>query len=393
MDLTQLINDESTRRSAFPVAAERIFMAHAGVAPLPQAAVEAMAEFCRRGSQDAQETGWTAKVVADTRALAANLIDCEASEIALLGPTALGLSVIANGIDWQPGDEVVYYPDDYPANVYPWTGLERLGVRPVAVEPDRPGVITWEILERVLTQKTRLVSLATCGFLNGYRIDVDTIGRNLQERNIRFCLDAIQTLGAFPVSMQYVDFLSADSHKWMLGPASAGIVYVKQSRFDELRPSLLGSWNVESPNFVAQDTIAFPDSAVRYEPGMLNYPGIAGMHASLDLLMGVGIGAIANRLLELRRALLEMLRPMGYRLYLEAWDCSADASDDARSAIVTVLHQDKDMAKVGAYLMANGVRISARENRGGQTFVRFSPHFYNTEAEIDQIGRLLAEAP
>ncbi len=393
MTIEEIINDESARRRAFPVVSERIFMGHAGVAPLPQVAVDGIAEYCRRGSVDAQETSWTTKLVADSRALAAKLIDCQSDEIALLGPTALGLSLIANGIDWQPGDEVVYYPDDYPANVYPWTSLERLGVRAVAIETQYPGVVTWDVLEQFLTEKTRLVSLASCGFLNGYRIDVDTIGKNLQARDIRFCLDAIQTLGAFPTSMQYVDFLSADSHKWLLGPAGAGIVYVKKSLFDELRPTLVGSWNVLSPNFVAQETIAFPDSAMRYEPGMLSYPGIAGMHASLQLLLDVGIDAIAKRLLVLRTALLDMLRPMGYRLYLEDWDMGPDASDDARSAIVTVLHPDKAMDKVGAYLMANGVRISARENRSGLPLMRFSPHFYNTEAEIERIGELLAAAP
>ncbi len=393
MTLNEIVNDESIRRSAFPVVAERIFMGHAGVAPLPKAAVDGMAEFCRRGSLDAQETSWTTKLVAETRALSGKLIGCTEDEIALLGPTALGLSLVANGIDWQPGDEVVYYPDDYPANVYPWTSLERLGVKAVAIQPDQPGVITWDVLERALTKKTRLVSLATCGFLNGYRIDVDAIGQQLQEREILFCLDAIQTLCAFPISMQYVDFLSADSHKWMLGPAGAGIVYVKQSRFESLRPTLVGSWNVESPNFVAQEQIAFPNTAVRYEPGMLAYPGIAGMHGALELLLDVGISAIANRLLELREALLAMLRPMGYRLYLEDWDTSSAATDSARSAIVTVLHPDKDMTKVGAYLMANGVRISARENRSGQPFVRFSPHFYNTTSEIDRIGQLLSDAP
>jgi len=393
MTIAEIINNESARAQAFPVVGERIFFGHAAVAPLPQVSVDAIAEYCHRGARDMQETAWTTKVVADTRKEAAALINCDADEIALLGPTALGLSMVANGIDWQPGDEVVHYSDDYPSNVYPWTSLDRLGVRAVSVVPEMPGVITWETVERSLSTKTRLVSLATCGFLTGYRIDFDTIGRNLQERDIRFCLDGIQTVGAFPISMEYVDFLSADSHKWMLGPAGAGIVYVRRERFAELRSTLLGAWNVESPEFVAQESIAFPETAVRYEPGTPNFPGIAGMCASFRLLREVGIGNIGQRLLELRKALLEMLRPMGYRLYLEEWDTGSDATDDARSAIVTVFHPDKDMADVGAYLLANGVRISARQNRAGQRFVRFSPHFYNTEAEIDQIGRLLAEVP
>jgi len=393
MQINEIINDESARCEAFPVVGERIFMGHAGVAPLPQTSVDAIAEYCRRGARDMQETSWTTKIVADTRVEAAALIKCHADEIALLGPTALGLSLVANGIDWKPGDEVVYYADDYPANVYPWTSLERLGVHAVSVTPDTPGVITWKHVEQAITPKTRLVSLATCGFLTGYRIDFDTIGRNVQQRNILFCLDGIQTIGAFPISMEHVDFLSADSHKWMLGPAGAGIVYVNRSRFAELRPTLVGSWNVQSPEFVAQEDIAFPDTAVRYEPGTPNFPGIAGMLASFRLLRDVGVENIGDRLLELRRSLLDMLRPMGYQLYLEEWDQGPDATDNARSGIVTVFHPDKNMAEVGAYLLENGARISARQNREGQNFVRFSPHFYNTQAEIDQIGRLLAEAP
>jgi selenocysteine lyase/cysteine desulfurase len=393
MTIEEIINNESARLEAFPVVGERIFFGHAAVAPLPQASVDAVAEYCHRGARDMQETAWTTKVVADTRAEAAALIDCDPDEIALLGPTALGLSLVANGIDWQPGDEVVYYSDDYPANVYPWTSLERFGVNAVSVTPEMPGAITWETVERALTSKTRLVSLATCGFLTGYRIDFDTIGKHLKERGILFCLDGIQTVGAFPISMQHVDFLSADSHKWMLGPAGAGIVYIRRERFAELRPTLLGSWNVESPEFVAQRSITFPDNAIRYEPGTPNFPGIAGMRASFQLLHEMGIDNIGKRLLELRKALLEMLRPMGYRLYLEEWDTGPNATDDARSGIVTVFHPDKDMAQIGAYLLQNNVRISARQNRAGQPFVRFSPHFYNTNDEIDQIGRLLAEAP
>ena len=206
-------------------------------------------------------------------------IDATPEEIALLGPTSLGLSLFAGGLDWQPGDEVVYHADDYPANVYPWLDLARRGVVPRALQPERPGEITPAVVAAALTPRTRLVALASAYFLTGYRIDVDAIGQMLHERGVLFSLDAIQTLGAFPFSVRHVDFLAADAHKWMLGPLAAGIVYVKRAHFERLRPILLGAANVRSPDFISQGEIRFSDTAARYEPGVLNLgpdPGHGG---------------------------------------------------------------------------------------------------------------------
>ena len=181
------------------------------------------------------------------RQLCAEFIGAAAEEIALLGPTSLGLSLFANGIPWEAGDEVLCYAGDYPANVYPWLDLRRRGVIVRYLEPERPGEITPELVAAALTPRTRLVALASCHFFTGYRIDVDAIGRLLHERGVLFSVDAIQTLGAFPMNVEHVDFLSADAHKWMLGPLAIGIVYVKKRHFELLRPTLLGAWNVVSP--------------------------------------------------------------------------------------------------------------------------------------------------
>ena len=153
---------------------------------------------------------------------------------------------------------MIYNPDDYPANVYPWTDLARRGVVPRALRPERPGEFTPALVESALTPRTRLVALASAFFVNGYRIDVDAIGQMLHARGVLFSVDAIQTLGAMPLSVEHVDFLSADAHKWMLGPLSAGIVYIKKTHFARLRPILLGAANVRSPDFVAQEEIVFP---------------------------------------------------------------------------------------------------------------------------------------
>lgn len=243
--------DEAARVRAFPVAEHRLFLAHAAVTALPRVAADAMSAYALQSARMPQEFGEVLRDMRSTRELCARLIGAKWQEIALLGPTSLGLSLFANGIDWKPGDEVVCYADDYPANVYPWLDLRRKGVVVKLLRPENPGAVTPELVEEALSSKTRLVALASCHFFNGYRLDVEAIGSLLRSRGILFALDAIQTLGAFPLDVvrANVDLLSADAHKWLLGPMAMGIVYVAEAHFDRVRPTLLGAWNVRSPRF------------------------------------------------------------------------------------------------------------------------------------------------
>ncbi len=381
--LEDLLADESRRLAEFPIARDHVFMAHAGVTILPRRAVKAMQDYLEGSCVAHQEFPAAWRAMNETRALAARLIGARPGEIALLGPTSLGLSLVANGLDWQAGDEVVCYADDYPANVYPWLELRRQGVVVRYLEPAQLGGITPEVVERALTTKTRLVSLASCHFLTGNRIQIDAIGRLLRERGILFCLDAIQTVGAFETLVDHVDFLSADSHKWMLGPMSAGIVYVKEELQERLRPTLLGAWNVKSPNFIAQDEIEFEAGARRYEPGVLNMTGILGMKAAMELLLEAGIDNISARLLHLHGYIQGRLASLGFEFVAQPEGCLP-------SGIVTTAHPSLDVAKLFDHLAANRVTISHRHDRAGRPYLRFSPHFYNTEAEVDRIVELIA---
>src|SRR5437868_9845564 len=225
--------------------------------------------------------------IADTRRLAAGFLGTEIEEISLTGPTSSGLNAIANGLDWKTGDEVVCYLDDYPADVYPWLNLERRGVKPVLLQTARLGEITPEIVENALTKRTRLVALASAHNISGYRIDVEAIGTLCAERDVLFSLDAIQTLGAFPIPLNYVDFLSAGAQKWMLGPSGAGILFVREKCRDLVSPNVVGGWNVQSPNFIAQREIHFAEGGQKFEPGAYSYVPIAGMRAATELLAGV----------------------------------------------------------------------------------------------------------
>lgn len=376
--------DEAARQHEFPVVARRIFLAHAGVTALPRCAADAMRAHIAASCENHQEFGAVLGDVARSRETCAAMIGARTDEIALLGPTSLGLSLFANGLDWKTGDELACYSDDYPSNVYPWTALATRGVVIRNLRPQVPGRITVEMVESALTPRTRLVALASCHFLSGWRIDVDAIGRMLRGRGVLFSVDAIQTIGAVPFSVENVDFLSADAHKWMLGPLAIGIVYVARRNFEICRPTLLGAWNVRSPDFVAQDVIVFDGTARRYEPGVLNITGMYGMKASLELLMEKGLDRVQAAILDVRDHLQGLLREEGFEFL------SPDESEPLRSGILTARRPGTESATLFHKLEAEGISASLRTTREGSRWLRFSPHFYNTREEVARVAELLA---
>ena len=383
LNIDHILADEALRHRLFPVTRERIFLAHAGVAPLPGPAVEAIKHEADRASI-AQESANFMPEVEAIRRVGARLINADSDEVALLGPTSLGLNLVANGLAWRQDDEVVFYPDDYPANVYPWQSLAEKGVRVIPLQPERAGEITPDLVLKALTPRTRLVALASCHYLSGFRLDYEGIAEELNRRGVLFCLDAIQSLGATTVDVRHIDFLAADSHKWMLGPLGAGIFYVKRRHFDLLRPTLVGAWNVRSPGYVAQPGMVFEDSARRYEPGSLNWLALHGMKASLEMILALGVKQIEARLLDLRTFSEDKLMSAGFRVMGFANRRSQ------KSGIITVAIDNPETAVARARkLRENRIDISLRQTRAGVSCLRLSPHFYNTEAEIEETIKIL----
>ncbi|MDD4932962.1 MAG: aminotransferase class V-fold PLP-dependent enzyme [Methylacidiphilaceae bacterium] len=383
MTIDQIIHDAELRSRLFPVTKRKIFLAHAGVAPITQAAVDRIRIAAEEGASQEQETEALLRDLEESRRVAARLLKVDASEIALVGPTAFGLNLVAQGIDFQPGDEVVFYPEDYPSNVYPWLRLAERGVKLVRLQPASLGRLTTERVLDAVGPRTRLVALASCHFLSGYLLDYRKIGEELRRRGVLFCLDGIQSLGAAPMDAGCCDFLSADSHKWLLGPLGAGIFYVRKEQQPLLRPALVGAWNIRSPGFIAQENLECEAGARRYECGALYALGILGMRASMELLLELGIEAIRERLLSLHVFLAEGLRKRGWRLLAE------DFPEEARSGIVTVTHDRRNLAAAVEALKEQGIVVSLRWDRQGTQYIRFSPHFYNTHAELAKVVSIL----
>jgi cysteine desulfurase / selenocysteine lyase len=379
MNLNELRSNEALRLHEFPVAREKIFLAHAGDCPLPRRVAEAIAAYATQSSTGDQEKFVYPGILSHGRKLGAQLLGAHPEEIAFVGPTSLGLSLVASGLKFRKNSNILIYFDDYPSNVYPWLALAEQGIEVRLLNTRHLGVIRPRDVLGQIDENTRLVALASCHFISGYRINLQEIGQALHQRNILFCVDAIQTVGAFPTPVEHVDFLAADAHKWLLGPCGAGLLYVKKDLQERLNPPIYGWNNVRCPDFVAQEQITFRGGSQKYEAGTHNLLGIVGLVAAMELLLDVGLENISAELLRHRARLLPALQSKGYTVL------AADAAPENASAIVSFTREGTDLAVLSDKLTAEGIITSLRTDRKGQKYIRLSPHFYNSDAEFDRL--------
>jgi selenocysteine lyase/cysteine desulfurase len=300
-----------------------------------------------------------------------------------VGPTSLALSFLASGLKLRKGDNILVYFEDYPSNVYPWMALAEQGVEVRLMNTRGLGLIRPKDVMGQVDENTRLVALATCHFISGYRIDFQAIGKYLRGRHILFCLDGIQTLGAFPTTVEAVDLLAADAHKWLLGPCGAGLMYVRGSVQGMINPPIYGWNNVRCPNYVAQEHIVLRTGAQKYEAGTYNLLGIVGLVTAMELLLEVGVENIARELLRKRAWLVPALQGKGFTVL------QADALAENASGIVSFCRPGSDLTDLHQKLTDAGVVTSLRADRTGQKYIRLSPHFYNTDAELERMLELV----
>ena len=382
MTLNELLTNNELRRNEFPVTREKNFLAHAGVCPLPRRVSEAIARCAQDGTLGDQEAFMLHRLD-EARKLAARLLNCTSEEIALVGPTSLALSFVAAGLNFRKGDNILIYHDDYPSNVYPWMALAEQGVQVRLLNTRGLGVIRPVDVMGQVDENPRLVALASCHFISGYRIDHAAIGKFLREREILFCLDGIQTVGAFPTTVEHVDFLAADAHKWLLGPCAAGIFYVRRELQDKLNPPIYGWHNVRSPNFVAQDKIEFRNDARKFEAGTHNLLGLTGLIAAMELALEIGVENIAAELARKRAWFASAVLAKNFSVL------NPKPEPGNVSSITSIFQPGKDLTPLHKKLSDAGVVTSLRTDRKGQHYIRFSPHFYNTDEELQQAVDLI----
>ncbi len=358
----------------FPITRRWTFLNHAGVAPISARAASAIGKFAAEARDDAYLTGKWYQQIESIRQLAATFINAKPTEIAFVKNTSEGIAFVANGLSWKPGDQVISTRVEYPSNVYPWMDLtQRFGVIHTML-PETDGRIDPTLLAAAVTPRTRMIALSHIEYASGFQHDLLKIGKLCRELNILLCVDGIQACGAMPVDIRAmnIDFLSADGHKWLLGPEGAGIFYCRQELLSALHPEI-GWMNVENANDYGAYDFTLRQDARRFECGSHNVPGILGLGASLALLQEVGMPTVTARILGLTQRLVSGLQARGYTVI------SSRRHGEA-SGIVSFKSGRHNHDQIVRDLQQRHVIIVEREGR-----LRASPHFYNTEADIDRL--------
>jgi len=374
--------DKSSLRELFPVTKNLVYFNHAALGPLSTRAYDAMENFVR----DQRDFGalhwkeWYAEYVR-LRASAAKLIGAEPGEIAILKNTSEGLSFVAEGFRWKAGDNVVTTDLEFPSNSTPWRKLDRRGVE-VRVVQSHDGAFTIDDVERCIDDRTRIVTVSAVAFHNGFAADLDAIGELCAARDILFCVDAIQAVGILPIDVKRskIAFLAADGHKWMCASEGAAIFYVAAEHRDKLEVLEYGWTNIERKGKFIDCPIDLLPDARRFEAGSLNSSGIYGLRAAIDLLLEIGIADISEETTRIAALLADRLDDIGFRVATPR---------PIRSGIVGAIPPpgDATLLKWHRLLEENGVVCAPREG-----MLRFSPHFYNTESEVDRIIDVLRGA-
>ncbi|HEX9940901.1 MAG TPA: aminotransferase class V-fold PLP-dependent enzyme [Thermoanaerobaculia bacterium] len=367
-------------RGEFPVTADYAYLNHAAIAPLPRRSAERMAALADTVSRTGDRLWLERNAEAErVRGLAARLLGArEVHEVAFVENTSTGLSFVAQGFDWQTGDNVVGADLEFPSNVYPWMQLAGRGVEYRTV-PERDGRIDPDELLSRVDDRTRMLVLSSVQYASGFRSDLARLGAACRERGVLFVVDAIQSLGALAhdVERENIDVLAAASHKWLLGPEGIGVLYVSDRAIDRLRPVRSGWRSMRDQTHWTDLAIDWNDGAKRLESGTLNVYGIAALGGSLEVLLEAGPGAAERRVLALADRAAQGLANLGFSVV-------SSRRPGETSSIVAASHPRHDPSDLVERLAERNVIVAVRAGR-----LRISAHFYNTEEEIDRcLGEL-----
>ncbi len=365
-------------KEEFPITENRIFFDHAKVSPLPNRVRQAVNAFVEDTSLfgTVNYSDWMAKVES-VRASFARLIHADVSEVAFVKNTSEGISIVANGLDWKPGDKVVIPDIVFPAIVYPGGNLKRLGVETRFV-PAIDGRVLFDDLVARVDSRTRILSVSSVECNSGFRNDLNRIGTFCKEKGILFCVDAIQSLGVLPMDVKrdHIDFLAADGHKWLLSVEGLGGFYISAKAMEKIHPAVVG-WNsvINAYDFMNYDFTLRPD-AQRFEEGSFNTMSIMAFGAALSLFHEVGVDNIERRVMSLGDRIIEGLQRRNFKIL-------NSVIPEERSGSIS-FNGEMDLEKFSDYAADNQVSLTVRNG-----MVRLSPHFYNRESEIDRFFDLL----
>jgi len=368
------LEDVNTIRELFPVVENKVFLNHAAQSPLPKPVADALKrcveELSMYGNVSTSERDDCGK------ALFARLIGAKPEEIALVENTSVGLNIAANVLEYLPDSKIVTTDLEYPSVVYPWL-KKSLGVK-IHYVRNVSGKIQLEDFEKAMDDKTVAVAVSHVEYVNGFRNDLRALSQIAHEHGAYLIVDAIQSAGVIPIDVKRdgVDFLTTACYKWLLSPTGAAYLYVREDLIENFEPPYVGWASVKQEIFETVDfwdiwSLRLSETASRFEVGTPSFLSFVGAAEAIKMLLSFGIENIEKRVLRLTDYLIEAVKALGLEL-------QTPEEQQYRSGIVN-FKVDKPK-EVVEHLKRNNIVVSARA-RG----IRVSPHFYNTEEEIDTL--------
>lgn len=374
----------SSLTEQFPILQHGHYLNHAAVGPWPRCTAEAVKRFAdenmRQGAAGYRE--WYQREDRLREGLRTMLGASDSADIALLKNTSEGISTVAFGLDWQPGENIVLPAGEFPSNRLPWLAQEVNGVEVREVDI-RAAENAEQALLEAMDANTRLLTVSAVQWSDGFRLDLQRLGKSCRQRGVLFFVDAIQQLGALPMDVEtcQIDFLAADAHKWLLAPEGIAVFYCRESARPQLTLLQQGWHMFENPLNFERTRWTPASSAKRFEAGSPNTVGQAALHASVELLLGYGMDKVGDRVLANTRYLLQQLAEIpGARI-------ASHASGGRLSGIVSFSLDSIPVRTLHRMLSDEGVSIVIRDDS-----IRLSPHFYQDERQLDPVLEIVARA-
>ena len=364
-------------RALFPVTERAIYLNHAAVSAPPTPTINAissqLADVSDNGSVNFRK--WLA-VRESARQLLAGMLGARPEQVAFMRNTSDGLSTVANGLDWRPGDNLVTFRHEFPSNLYPWLRLRDAQGLEVRVCEERDGRVDIEELVRLIDSRTRIVAISQVQYASGFRANLERIGRVARAHDALLVVDVIQALGVIPIDVQaeLVDVAAAACHKWLLTPEGVGMLYLSARARERIQPTLVGWTSVPNPEDYGNYEQGWNEGTLAWETGTGPVALVHGLQASLKLLNEVGISRIQAHLETLTDHLCEQLLNTDYEVV-------SSRLDGEKSQIVCIRNSaGRSPMDLYTHLKNKNIITAPRGDR-----LRISPHFYNTLEEIDQL--------
>ncbi len=364
-------------RALFPMSKSTVYMNHAAVAPPPTNVLKAVSDqlndVATNGSLHYRS--WVA-VKERARKLVAGMIGARSEQIAFMRNTSDGIATVANGLRWNPGDNIVTFRREFPSNVYPWLRLRQAFDVEVRMCEEVDGRVDVEGLINLIDENTKVVAISQVQYGSGHRVDLERLGKAARKVDALLVVDVIQALGVIPTNVEdeLVDVAAAACHKWLLAPEGIGLLYLSDRARERIEPTLVGWVSVRDPEDYLNFEQEWKPGALAWETGTGATALLHGLEASLELLTEIGIDRIASYLEELTDYLCGELRTRDYEII-----SSRHAGE--KSQIVCIRHRGNHTAMdLYSRLKKRGIIIAPRGDR-----LRIAPHLYNLKSEMDSV--------